>query len=51
MANSGLERRVTFLGERRNVGAYLAAADILVLSSLSEGIPISLLEAMVGPQW
>jgi glycosyltransferase involved in cell wall biosynthesis len=47
-ASLGLEGRVTFLGEPRSVGAYLAAADVFVLSSLSEGIPISLLEAMAS---
>jgi glycosyltransferase involved in cell wall biosynthesis len=35
-------------GERKDVGAYLAQADVFVLSSKSEGLPISLLEAMAS---
>jgi len=34
------------LGEIRDVWDYLVAADIFVLTSLSEGISVSLLEAM-----
>lgn len=37
---------VQFLGSRSNVGDYLAAADAFVLSSQSEGLPVSQLEAM-----
>jgi glycosyltransferase involved in cell wall biosynthesis len=42
----GLERRVHLLGFRCDVPALLAAADVFVLPSLSEGLPLSLLEAM-----
>jgi len=39
---------VRFCGERRDVGRWLRAADVFVLSSISEGLPISLLEAMAA---
>jgi glycosyltransferase involved in cell wall biosynthesis len=42
----GLEDRVHLLGLRSDVAAVLAAADIFVLPSLSEGLPLALLEAM-----
>lgn len=41
-----LSGRVEFLGEREDVPALLAAADVFVLSSRSEGLPVSVLEAM-----
>ena len=41
-----LERRIHLLGCRSDVAAILAAADIFVLPSLSEGLPLALLEAM-----
>lgn len=37
---------IKILGAKQNVGDYLACADYFVLSSLYEGLPISLLEAM-----
>ena len=37
---------VSFLGHRDDVRPLLAAADVFVLSSLREGLPFSLLEAM-----
>jgi glycosyltransferase involved in cell wall biosynthesis len=39
---------VRFCGERRDVGNWLRAADVFVLSSTSEGLPISMLEAMAA---
>jgi glycosyltransferase involved in cell wall biosynthesis len=42
----GLTDRVHLLGLRTDVAAVLAAADIFVLPSLSEGLPLALLEAM-----
>jgi glycosyltransferase involved in cell wall biosynthesis len=42
----GLEKSVVFWGERFNPGDYLSNADVFVLSSQSEGLPMSLLEAM-----
>lgn len=40
----GLERSVSFLGSREDVGAVLRACDVGVLSSASEGLPVALLE-------
>ena len=37
---------VTFWGEQREIGPWLRAADVFALSSTSEGLPISALEAM-----
>ncbi len=39
---------VQFCGERGDVGNWLRAANVFVLSSTSEGLPISLLEAMAA---
>jgi glycosyltransferase involved in cell wall biosynthesis len=44
----GLASAVRFCGERRDVGDWLRAADVFVLSSISEGLPISALEAMAA---
>jgi glycosyltransferase involved in cell wall biosynthesis len=38
--------RVKFWGEQKQIAGYLAAADAFVMSSRSEGLPMSLLEAM-----
>jgi glycosyltransferase involved in cell wall biosynthesis len=45
---NGLAPRVHLLGLRSDVAAVVAAADIFVMPSLSEGLPLALLEAMVG---
>jgi glycosyltransferase involved in cell wall biosynthesis len=42
----GLAGRVHLLGLRPDIPAVLAAADVFVLPSLSEGLPLALLEAM-----
>jgi glycosyltransferase involved in cell wall biosynthesis len=44
----GIEGAVRFLGERSDVGDCLSHADVFVLSSVSEGLPISILEAMAA---
>lgn len=43
---SGLEERVSFLGYRDDVAACLAAADLFVSASTTEGLPVALLEAL-----
>ncbi len=42
----GVHDRLHLLGLRSDVPAVLAAADVFVLPSLSEGLPLALLEAM-----
>jgi glycosyltransferase involved in cell wall biosynthesis len=42
----GLEQNVLFAGSAADVRPYLAAADVFVLSSDREGLPLVLLEAM-----
>jgi glycosyltransferase involved in cell wall biosynthesis len=42
----GLERQVHFCGYRSDVGRLLVAADLMVLSSEREGLPVVMLEAM-----
>jgi glycosyltransferase involved in cell wall biosynthesis len=42
----GLTQSVLFLGVRKDVPRLLQAADILLLSSISEGIPLAVIEAM-----
>lgn len=46
IAASGLEERVRLLGLRTDVADLLAAADLFVMPSISEGLPLALLEAM-----
>jgi len=47
-ATLALQDVVEFCGERADVGTVLNGADVFVLSSLSEGLPISILEAMAA---
>ncbi|HEY7545199.1 MAG TPA: glycosyltransferase, partial [Blastocatellia bacterium] len=44
----GLQNTVEMLGVRRDVARLLAAADVFVLSSDREGLPIAALEAMAA---
>ena len=44
----GLEDRVQLAGERSDVPELLAESDVFVLSSRSEGLPVSVLEAMAA---
>jgi glycosyltransferase involved in cell wall biosynthesis len=44
----GISQSVRLVGERRDVPALLASADAFVLSSASEGLPVSVLEAMAA---
>ncbi|MGH3041767.1 MAG: glycosyltransferase, partial [Gaiellaceae bacterium] len=45
-AGSGIAHRVHLLGFRSDVPDILAAADIYAMPSLSEGLPLALVEAM-----
>jgi glycosyltransferase involved in cell wall biosynthesis len=44
----GLEKRIELLGTRGDVPEILASSDVFVLSSRSEGFPVSILEAMAA---
>jgi glycosyltransferase involved in cell wall biosynthesis len=44
----GVDDRVHLLGYRADIPDILAAADIFAMPSLSEGLPLALLEAMFG---
>ncbi|MEM4402525.1 MAG: glycosyltransferase, partial [Candidatus Caldarchaeum sp.] len=44
----GLDERIKFLGERRDVPDILKASDIFVLTSRWEGMPLTLIEAMLA---
>lgn len=45
-AELGLQDRVHFVGNSRHVSGHLQEADIFILSSNWEGLPLSILEAM-----
>jgi glycosyltransferase involved in cell wall biosynthesis len=42
----GVEQLVTFWGERLDVAGFFSVADVYCMSSTSEGLPMSLLQAM-----
>jgi glycosyltransferase involved in cell wall biosynthesis len=42
----GLNDSVTFFGEQADVSPFMLAADLFVSASVTEGLPVSLLEAM-----
>jgi glycosyltransferase involved in cell wall biosynthesis len=44
----GIHERVFFLGEREDVSDLLTLLDVFVLPSVSEGMPITILEAMAA---
>jgi len=44
----GIDGRVKFLGHREDIQDLLAICDVFVLPSLSEGLPVSVLEAMAA---
>lgn len=46
--NIGIAEKVRFLGSRRDIPELLSIMDVFVLSSIEEGLPISLLEAMAS---
>jgi glycosyltransferase involved in cell wall biosynthesis len=48
LAGSSLERRARLLGERDDVPGLLSDADVFVLASRSEGLPLSVIEAMAA---
>ncbi len=48
VAERDLEQRITFLGERTDISALLSVIDVFVLSSLWEGMPNAVLEAMAA---
>ena len=47
-ATLGVADRVRWLGHRDDVPALLAAADLFVLPSLNEGLPLAAMEAMLA---
>ncbi|WKN47250.1 glycosyltransferase [Nocardioides sp. Arc9.136] len=47
-ASAGVADRVRLLGDRRDVERLLAAADLVLLPSDREGLPVSVLEAMAA---
>jgi glycosyltransferase involved in cell wall biosynthesis len=46
--NLGIGTRTTFLGIRRDVADLLPGLNVACLSSVHEGVPIALIEAMAG---
>jgi len=48
LARLGLEQTVRLLGDRGDVSDLLAECDLFVLSSIAEGMPVTLMEAMAA---
>ncbi len=48
IAELGLAKTVRLLGNRRDVAELLAECDVFALSSIAEGMPVTLLEAMAA---
>jgi glycosyltransferase involved in cell wall biosynthesis len=48
IASLGLQDRVTLRGASRDVAGFLSTLDVFVLSSIDEGLPISIMEAMAA---
>src|SRR5690606_15720108 len=46
VASLGLSHRVNFLGHQKDVAPLLASSQVFALTSRSEGLPRSILEAM-----
>ncbi len=46
--DTGVEKHVHFLGFRRDLPEIYADLDVVVLSSLNEGLPVTLIEAMAA---
>jgi len=44
-AELGIAAQVTFWGQQLDVAPYFSAADLFIMSSVSEGLPMSLLQA------
>ena len=44
----GLEDRIKFLGYTRQIGKYYKVSDVFVLSSIREGLPCAVMEAMAS---
>ncbi len=44
----GLQNRVIFAGQRENIAEILSVLDIYVLPSVTEGLPLTILEAMAA---
>ena len=43
---SGMDKNVILVGEQADINAYLNMADVFVLSSIEESLPLALLEAL-----
>ena len=48
VADLGLQGNIRLLGNRYDVADLLSASDVFILTSVSEGIPLTLIEAMLS---